>query len=93
MGVPTGVLLTTLAVPAGACVTLCIDASNKNSNVEDMNGGMYDVLFVYGAEISPYNPCEGCSYVDGGGDAGDHPAGTTSAVAVAAATASTGSLI
>ena len=48
---------------------MCIDPSNENSNVEGTEGNMYDVIFVYGAQLSPYNPCEGCSYVDGGGDA------------------------
>ena len=69
-GVPTGVPLTRLVVPADTCVPLCIDPAHTNSNTEDLEAWCYDVVYVYGAELSPYNPCHSCGYVHGGGDAG-----------------------
>jgi len=71
--VPTGVPLTRVVTKKGACdrVANCLDPSHRNSVVEDMSKAArpYSVLFVHGASFSPFNPCESCTYVKGGGDA------------------------
>ena len=67
---PTGVALTRLTAPADGCVTACIDPSHPNSNAEDTTevSNFYDVVYVHGADVTPYDPCTSCTYVFGGGD-------------------------
>jgi len=71
--VPTGVSLATVGVSNDACVGACIDPDHVNSNVEtiDTVGVLYDVMYVFGSELSLYNPCETCGYVVGFGDAAE----------------------
>lgn len=67
-GLPTGVPLITLTVPSGAsgdaaCVGPCIDPDPYRSNMEDTDGGIYNVVFVYDSptlEFSLYDPCATC---------------------------------